>query len=646
VRTTLFRAVVVAALVGLVLPAHADVSVVAPARLSIDPFTGRTLSLDALRQAGIRGADAAELHLVSSLVAAGLPKQAFGLRVGVRRSGATPSVPCGTLLLSFRDVTGSDIEPAGDLDADGRPDVVEQHISQVKKHSYRWFGAARDARTGRVLWSKSYVFGDHQGAALLPMPMGPRHEPGVLLFRYGVVQDDTPLLEREDVGLDFEGLDGRGRARWHRHAGGSYSFDVSSLSTRWHHYPYDFFVDRFRAGADDVLVHSLDSESAAVRSSVTRIAGDTGAVAHPYPTVSSGAASGPTELVRRVLLGDGGLPTVDVVPDQDGDRWPDVLFMRKNGESLASVYRGSTGKPIWSTALLPLSQYTQVYDAGVLTQGETRIHDLAILTSAPAGLGVILPVPLVGDRLTGLVLLVQGGNGGLQWALPGSGVYPMNRYRGAPAIGVASSSTELGSDGSTHVGAEIDVVDGLGVPRAVNRYAVQHSSEACSIAIVLVLTSDDFTPDGSPEARIRFDAFGPVTREEHWITVDGASGRELDRSGAWTLGGSVDGSGADRADVALSRGHWVVDVVRGDAATRRLLHLEPPLLGKINFLVGATSQVMSRGRCQDLVVESSSEDRGVTYVLDGHGSPWWTLRYSNARPAGAVQVGRSARARC
>lgn len=613
-----------------------------PVSLPLDRFVSQVTPLVDYVRAGFAPGDAAELHLVSTLVASGVPARAFGLHVRAQ----APSVPCGTYSFSLgRGTPIADVGPAGDLNGDRRPDVLESHGSQLTKTTGRWVGSARDARTGKTIWQRSLVLNEREGVVLLSARVGAARKPGALLLRYEFLVDPTPAVWSTQLNLRFEGLDGRGRTTWSRSTSGSNRFSVSSFGYRWDDYPASVYLAQLRLGAHDVLIHRYKSLGQTVTSTVDRVAVESGALSHPYPAVPSSAGADPLGQVKDLVFGDDSLPSFWLVPDQNGDRRTDVLLARVSGTPTVTAYRGDTGVLVWSNSLLPLGVRLSVFDAGVMTQPETKVHDLALVTNGPIGIGLVAPRPGVGDRTEGTVLLLQGGQGTLLWALPGTGVFTMHRYAGTPAIGVTSSSTSVEPDLSSKLITEVDVVDALGLVRAVNTYAVTQDSAVCRSALVIVANSDDFTADAAPEAQVLFLVHGANEVVTRWITVNGGDGRELDRSAAFSLGGAVDGRGVDRATVALDKSVLTFNVLRGDALSKRLFQTTLPAVGQL-LGVGLAALPAVGTTCQDVLATSLTDQATTLALLSGNGRPWWTLTASTADPLGRVVVGRGARNLC
>jgi hypothetical protein len=191
---------------------------------------------------------------------------------------------------------------------------------------------------------------------------------------------------------------------------------------------------------------------------------------------------------------------------------------------------------------------------------------------------------------------------------------------------------------------QVVVTDALGVPIAVNRYE-QPQSLDCDLALILVLQSLDLTPDGSPEARILFAEARRRGFRNAWVTVDGASGRILDRSAAFLLGGTVDGRGADRGAIVAGREEDTFVAVRGDAVSRRITQTRLPVLASTRFEWFASVAALG-GSCDDLVAEEWTTKGSLVRLVGGNGRPRWTLHVDAAHPAGTISLGTGARDLC
>jgi hypothetical protein len=477
--------------------------------------------------------------------------------------------------------------------------------------------------------------------------------PGALLVRYASSTTTRGATETVSLTLTFEGLDGHGRTVWRQALHGTASGDPAGFSESFHDYPWDLALGRFRPGTDDLVVSLLSGDLSASAARFERLGLATGDLSRPYPALAPAASGDVLGQVQDVLYGSGGWPVLAVVPDQNGDRRPDVALLRSGGSSPIRVFRGDTGASIWSSLPLPPGAVTELDDAGVLTQGETRVHDLAVVLRdasvevSVAGVSVPGSLTAESDRTSGLVVLLQAGTGRVGWVLPGAGVLTMHRYKGTPAIGLVS--TDVGFPPVlTPPGRylQVDVVDANGLPVATNRYALQQTLPVCAGAWVLVGNEDDLNTDGSPEAQVDFQQYDEVDLVDTYVTVDGATGAVRDRSEAFVVDGSVDGRGTDRALVRAQGTALRVTVVRGEDVRSTLVTTTLPYSGQFRFGGNAHALPATSLACQDVEAASYTSDATTLQLLASNGRAWWTLRVDKAHPVGAVQRGAGARPRC
>src|SRR5688572_11174818 len=108
-----------------------------------------------------------------------------------------------------------------------------------------------------------------------------------------------------------------------------------------------------------------------------------------------------------------------------------------------TAYGGARGTFLWDNILLPLARYVEVRDAGLLTAGESRLHDLAVETASPVampGLSTSHSGTLVDGVGPSAILLVGGGTGMLQWIRFGGASYALQRF-GPTLVGALGVAT-------------------------------------------------------------------------------------------------------------------------------------------------------------------------------------------------------------
>lgn len=543
------------------------------------------------------------------------------------------------------EVFGS-VEAAGDLDGDRRADVLEVHSVALDAKRRAWTAAARDARSGRVLWRRSLVLDGQHGAYVLATSVGRPARPGALLVRQAYTTSRSGTQQTTTLALSFEGLDGWGRTAWRRTVQGTATEDLTSQDVELRDYPWSMDLGRLRAGTEDLVLTRASSGPSGSEARFERLGLALGDLARPYPALAGPAGDDLLAQVLELATESRGTPLLRVVPDQSGDRRDDVALLRSGGRSLIRVYRGDSGAPVWSSPPLPPGIVTGVEDAGVLSQLETRVHDLAVVL---VGAGVRIPGVVTGesDRTTGLVVLLQGGTGAVSWLLPGTGVHTMRRYRGTPAIGLVSTDTGfppvLEPAGRT---LQIDVVDARGLPLATNRYSLVQSLAVCEGGWVVVGNGDDLDGDGSPEAQVDFQQYNELEWADSYVTVDGGSGALRDRSEAFLVGGSVDGHQPDRAHLSTGEGVLDVAVVQGEDVRRTVLRTSLPFTGKVRGGGEVVAVAATSSRCQDVAAASYTSDAVTIRLLASNGRTWWTLRATARDPLGTLVRGSGARPTC
>ena len=627
---------------------HPAAGAAAQALLSLptfDPLAQGVRSASDYAAQGFSRADALKLQLLGDLVSSGVPRSAIGVRARRHDTAGPVTLPCNTRSFNtlFYPPT---MAPAGDLNGDGRPDVLEAHGSQVntKKNTYRWDGFARDARSGRPAWHRSQVLHLNQFVGLLPARVGRTDREGALLLQITEDSTGSPLDFDLTLRLHLEGLDGRGRTTWVQNSVGT--LHVGTFVWTYHNFPSHLYLHQFRIGADDLLIQRLEGSNSASSLTVERIFAETGALSHPYPTQSATGSTDLLGLVKDLIFPNDLSMRLNIVPDQNGDRRDDVLLLRSQGlTASAAVYRGDTGKPIWANdALLPVTGFYHVVDAGVLTQGETKIHDLVIAGPSAVGLGLDATV-YSNDRLESLVQLLQGGSGTFLWALPGTGVFAMHLYKGAPAIGIVSSSNAVTTDLTTRVTVEVDVVAANGVVQAINTYDSPQQTTTCYQISIWFENIEDLTGDGIPEAFVTNVEWGALQGSSSVMAIRGAEGTVLDRVQAYPLNETFDGRGADRASATWTPTALVYTVVKGDAATVPLVRLTLPVQGNNRFAFVSAGRVLSR-KCSDLFADTGNPTVETLTLFAGNGKPWWALTITDAKPLGQLTTGKGAREVC
>ncbi|MCU1603093.1 MAG: hypothetical protein JWO22_3802 [Frankiales bacterium] len=643
------RALVLSLLATLLVPLRASAAVpapVAPPGRDLQVVTGHVRSLEDYVHAGFSPAQAVRVRVLDTLRASGVPvQQHVRVQAGHDPSRLFCDLTSFGAIVTFFFTYYPDLQPAGDLNADGRPDVIESLEVPRTKTTSTWVVHARDARSGRILWTHTAVHDQYHGGVAVATVLGSRPAPGVLLLTYGAVPHGSVGLTL-DVSDDVLAVDGHHRRLWTHHDAGT--ADLGFTSSRYRHAPLGLEIAKLRHGAEDVLVTSYDGNSdRGVTGSLVRVGGASGRVDAPVPPISSTSGS-LLGTVEDAVLGstDARLPYLGTVPDQNGDRLADLYTARVGSTHVISVYGGVHGAPVWSSQLLPLHGFLDIADAGVVTQPETRVHDLALSSGLPGGLGLHVTLGLL-PTVDGTVILAGAGTGSLVWVRPGQQAYPVGTVGGKPVLGTGTSTATQSTDGYT-VDEELDVYDDLGVLQSRRHYTFTVHDDGCPIGTSYLLTGlGDLDGDRAMEVQVDFIAFVDDDKDpvrEQLTTVRGRDGAELDHARAYSLGGSVDGRGIDRATYTAGKRSLGIKVVHGDTLKPMWsagLALSSDLWG-VDFYAMDSSPT----GCSDVALLGYGKTSRSTALLASNGKAWWRVVYAPKQTEGRLVHERGARSLC
>jgi hypothetical protein len=294
------------------------------------------------------------------------------------------------------------------------------------------------------------------------------------------------------------------------------------------------------------------------------------------------------------------------------------------------------GKLVWTQLLSPLAWTLQIVDAGVVTNGESRIHDLAVIQLEDLG---DLELPLVAlDALDGVVTLLVGGTGQIGWVRPGTTAYSTGNA--TVAVGTTRTSTDLVSTTRT---IDIGESDALGGPRATHSHAITRATTGCGYSVTFLLAEADFDADRVKDPVIVNIMFDVTDAYFDMITLRGGSGAELDRKLAWSTLEAIDGRGVDRAFVDQRGQRTAFDVRAGDTL-KPLFKASLPFTGR--WMGGDVYALSITSRCADVVLASYGTTGNTISFVASNGQPWWTISYSATSLYGTLVRGHKAAARC
>ena len=614
-RRILLAVLAVAATVSLP-AAHATAPPVpsAAAPSSLAAVTGVVRPVQDYMQRGFDRRSAFLMRQLDALVAAGVPAHIVQPRVKVERSD-NPLLCGWRLVFAFGFLWDGDLLAAGDLNGDGRPDVIENHGAERSKKTSTWAVTARDAKTGRPLWTRTRVLGDDEWAFALPFTVGPTARPAVLelRYRYRFVGDV------DDITATATAVDGRGRQLWTRAYSGSvhWELDATGLTAIYEHAPVYVVPAQLDRGGMDLLVAVANSATGELRSTVNRVAGKDGRVTRPLSNV-------PGE--------------VGLVPDQDGDGYLDLYAARVGTSSALSAYKGSTGKQIWVNTALALRGIAVVEDAGVVVGAKPGRHDLAVTTWSAVpdlpGASDLSPAggpPLaVKPRANNLVALVTGGTGATAWQRPGTEAYALHRA-GSPskgALGVATL-TEVQAGVTLELVESIVTYDAAGQPITEQRYTYQHSIECGAGTAVTLPWEGDVDHDGALEGVVFFVIFDDLGFYSDTQLLRGRDGAVLYHPTSSSLGGSVDGQGTDRYSDVGGTGKVTLTARHGDSE-KPIWSRSLPVAGR-GYTTNSFAVPITSTKCQDIAVVAYGSSGTTSALLASSGQPWWTVSYSSRK---------------
>lgn len=588
-------------------------SVAAPGPLVA--LTGVVRPIQDYLQRGFDRRSAFLMRQLDALVAAGVPAHLLQPQVKVQR--ADNPLLCGwSMVIAFGFLSESDIQGAGDLDGDGDVDVIENHGAERSKTTSTWAVTARDARTGRPLWTRTHVLGNNEWAFALPFTIGPTARPAVLELRYRYLFGS----DADDITATATAVDGRGRQLWSRSYRGTvrWLLDATGSSVTYAHAPVSVVPVQLNRGGRDVLVTVVDTVAGEKRSTVQRLAGKDGVVTRPLSNV-------PGE--------------VGLVPDQDGDGYVDLYSARVGTSSALTAYKGSTGKQIWVNTTLALYGMAVVEDAGVVVGKTPGRHDLAVTTwtvipDVPGTTDIGSPVgapPLAAKpRANNLVALVTGGTGATAWQKLGTSTYTLQRA-GSPskgALGVATF-TEVQAGVVLELVESIVTYDGAGQPITEQRYTFQHSMECGTGTVIALPWEGDVDRDGALEGLVYFVMFDDTGFYSDSQVIRGRDGAVLYRPTSWSLGGSVDGQGTDRYSDVGAVGKVTITARHGETQ-KPIWSRGLPVAGK-GYTADALALPITSTRCQDIAVVVYGSGGTTSALLASSGQPWWTVSYSSRK---------------
>jgi hypothetical protein len=283
-------------------------------------------------------------------------------------------------------LSGTSLTMVGDLNGDGRRDLVDFRTVQRGDRTLRYSVTARDGLTGKALWHH-VVAEPHGGlfagsfAAAEPIVVGAPGRPGILLIH----NEDVSHGATDQTSLRLTAWSGETGAKvWSRVLTGSSTTSGQEIGAAAVPALIGVFHD-VRGRSEDVLV-SEATDNGVDNETVTPVvvSGRDGSLT-TRPSITA-----PTESVAAV--GQPGLVDLAVEPDLSGDGLDDILAIAPGlGQSAGSFHNvgftraiaGNTGKTIWtshdSRLYGALDGVESVQIAGAVSGG--RVPDLVVVAA-------------------------------------------------------------------------------------------------------------------------------------------------------------------------------------------------------------------------------------------------------------------------
>ena len=504
--------------------------------------------------------------------------------------------------------------PAGDLDADQRPDLItiryvprsdfDPDLSLRYSRGYDVSVRGRRGIDGTQLWTYS-----EKAAALGAYPIKLASGNGVLIAAYEINYSNLSAVYPYVYSLHLTTLTGAGDVSWQRTIAGP-SAHVNFVGSAGAALPIlRGLLDAVTGPAQDVMVDTVQF----VRNGRTNN--------HPVQiqaTVFDGATGNPASTATREQANaDYYLePFAIPGPDLDGDGLDDVLFVIQRGAeypaaltaspAVISASKGSNGTELWNTQAAQFGGAVTVIPVGDAT-GDGKA-DLGVATYAPAGQPG--------------VFLLSGADGSAVWSREGREVHAIGDASGddKPDVGVVSYSV-----GDDLIRITLEGVPASGTATYTEAHELHGVSGASSLEGFVELVGD-VQPDGASDWSLHLAAnFNDGRpRRESDVLASGVTGhplRGLDRERV--LRGSITGQGDDLLRVTPHDGGGIEVTVtngsNGNGVWNAVIGGGSPILDTLIAAVDLDAD----GR-DEVVVNAFTSTGTMLAVLDGRdGSGLW-----------------------
>jgi hypothetical protein len=512
----------------------------------------------------------------------------------------------------------AELRPAGDLNFDGSDDALETRVLNDGGMS-RITLVGHDARTGRVLWTRTISRPAGHDLYALPLMTGHPAAPGVVLLDHVRTNRNGHMSST----LSITGLAGNGRSLWANRTSGTQYTD--GAGTHYRNLVTAAYPRQLGPGATALVLQLYDVDE--------RPEATTGAVR----TVVVSGRDGRSRQLGPRLASEDTLPATGFVPDQTGDGYDDLYVADPGAAGIVTVYSGWNGEHAWTTTVSgarALSGYFYLKGIGAVTgasHGGRHLQDVLLLSATPmpvAAGSVQLPLPDPRTSDHGQAVLLAGGTGQARWTQPADDAMPLARTLGTskPAVALVLNNAR-GLSGEQTAGVEVDAISSTGAALWTSRVAPDTDLIGDANDTASGITAGDIDGDGVLDLSVRFWSGQDQPRSVR--TVNGATGRDRSATFGDPVSATLDGHGDDI--VRIADDDDVIEAYDG-ATTRRLFRHHAPLRGVISIV--PVKPV--RQRCARLFVAIAGETGSAVEVLSGSGEPLWRTTAAADRAGGRV----------
>jgi hypothetical protein len=535
-------------------------------------------------------------------------------RAALTRFASTASPTASSSISGPFDFLAMPLVPAGDLAGNGRRDVLQIRL-QPSQDFFTTSLTARDSMTGRALWTRVGPKADQEVLPLAVARFGSPTQRGVLVDQLSTQTVSKNTFRMSETIAAWSGS--TGKTVWTSAPVTGTETDTRSTATLTN---VPELGSSFRATADrrldvliptDTTVFSLSGVGpeppSGGSSKAVLVAGRDGTTSSPYPPLSSSVAP----------------PSLQAVPDVNGDGLDDVLAITPGKPGSMAAERGDTGAMIWSVSQnIAAAGFASA--VGNLSGG--RIGDFTVDGND--------------------VSLVRGRDGKVLWTrhsfATGLSLGRVRGHRGALAL---VGAIESDSESSSGVSREASIVD-IRAITATNRIVWHRRIEAVLRGKHLSpngSASTDFSvvdvqPDGTSDFAVRVTVRRGHKDAKKSGLVNGRNGElRAGLFGSPAAGSLVRGQGTDLLRTAVSRKGIIVsgyDGVTGRLIMRRLVAIS----GRARQAFAMGLRATGHG-CSDIETGALNGHRHVALdLVSGSGARLWSVRYSLKRLTGSRVV--------